>query len=119
MELERKYVTLSRQKGHAVSQVTLEEDLNVPDQKPDIFQIVHRQGEFCPDEIKGEAGKVKVRGIFHYRILYIGEGAGHMPELLEGSIPVDEVVFLNDLEEGDQVDFHWSQEDLHASAIEP
>ena len=56
------------------------------------------RGEFCPDEIKGEAGKVKVRGIFHYRILYIGEGAGHMPELLEGSIPVDEVVFLNDLE---------------------
>ena len=104
MELERKYVTLSKQKGHAVSQVTLEEDLNVPDQKPDIFRIVHRQGEFCPDEIKGEAGKVKVRGIFHYRILYIGEGAGHMPELLEGSIPVDEVVFLNDLEEGDQVD---------------
>lgn len=116
MELERKYVTLSKQKGHAVSQVTLEEDLNVPDQKPDIFRIVHRQGEFCPDEIKGEAGKVKVRGIFHYRILYIGEGAGHMPELLEGSIPVDEVVFLNDLEEGDQVDFRWSQEDLHASA---
>ncbi len=61
MELERKYVTLSKQKGHAVSQVTLEEDLNVPDQKPDIFRIVHRQGEFCPDEIKGEAGKVKVR----------------------------------------------------------
>ena len=28
MELERKYVTLSKQKGHAVSQVTLEEDLN-------------------------------------------------------------------------------------------
>ena len=67
MELERKYVTLSKQKGHAVSQVTLEEDLNVPDQKPDIFRIVHRQGEFCPDEIKGEAGKVKGRGIFHYR----------------------------------------------------
>ena len=80
MELERKYVTLSKQKGHAVSQVTLEEDLNVPDQKPDIFRIVHRQGEFCLDEIKGEAGKVKVRGIFHYRILYIGEGAGHMPD---------------------------------------
>ena len=31
MELERKYVTLSKQKGHAVSQVTLEEDLKVPD----------------------------------------------------------------------------------------
>ena len=64
MELERKYVTLSKQKGHAVSQVTLEEHLNVPDQKPYIFRIVHRQGEFCPDEIKGEAGKVKSEASF-------------------------------------------------------
>lgn len=74
MELERKYVTLSKQKGHAVSQVTLEEDLNVPDQKPDIFRIVHRQGEFCPDEIKGEAGKVKVRGSSIIESCTSGEG---------------------------------------------
>lgn len=74
MELERKYVTLNNKKGKAISQITLEEDLNVPDQKPDIFRIIHKQGEFRPDEIKGEAGKVKVRGMFLYRILYIGEG---------------------------------------------
>jgi len=117
MELERKYVNLNRQKGRAVSQITLEEDLNVPDQKPDIFRVVHRQGEFRPDEIKGEAGKVKVRGMFLYRILYIGEGNDRMPETLEGSIPVDETVFLNELEEGDLLDFHWELEDLHTSAI--
>ncbi len=117
MELERKYVTLSRHKGRALSQITLEEDLNVPDQKPDIFRIVHRQGEFRPDEIKGEAGKVKVRGIFLYRILYIGESGDRMPEVLEGSIPVDETIFLGELEEGDGLDFRWELEDLHASAI--
>lgn len=117
MELERKYVTLNHRRGRAVSQITLEEDLNVPDQKPDIFRVIHKQGEFRPDEVKGEAGKVKVRGIFLYRILYIGEGGDRMPELLEGSIPVDETVFLNDLEEGDILDFHWNLEDLHASAI--
>lgn len=117
MELERRYAALNRRRGKAVSQITLEEDLNVPDQKPDIFRIVHKQGEFRPDEIKGEAGKVKVRGIFMYRILYIGEGADRMPEILEGSIPVDETVFLNDLEEGDILDIHWEIEDLHASAI--
>ena len=117
MELERKYVTLNHRRGRAVSQVTLEEDLNVPDQKPDIFRIVHKQGEFLADEVKGEAGKVKVRGIFLYRILYIAEGSERMPELLEGSIPVDETVFLNDMEESDSVDFHWEMEDLHVSAI--
>lgn len=117
MELDRKYITLNNRKGKAVSQITLEEDLNVPDQKPDIFRIIHKQAEFRPDEIKGETGKVKVRGIFLYRILYIGEGGDRMPEVLEGSIPVDETVFLNDLEEGDTLDFRWEIEDLHASAI--
>ena len=117
MELERRYVTLNRRRGRAVSQITLEEDLNVPDQKPDIFRVIHRQGEFRTDEVKGENGKVKVRGIFLYRILYLAEGSDRMPEVLEGSIPVDETVFLNELEEGDLLDFHWELEDLHASAI--
>ena len=40
-----------------------------------------------------------------------------MPEMLEGSIPVDETVFLNELEEGDMLDLRWKQEDLHVSAI--
>lgn len=117
MELERSFINLNRQKGTALSQITLEEDLNVPDQKPDIFKIIHGQGEFRPDEIKGETGKIKVRGIFMYRILYIGEGRDRMPDLLEGSIPVDETIFLNELEEGDVLDFHWKQEDLHVSEI--
>jgi len=117
MELERRYVTLNHRRGRAVSQITLEEDMNVPDQKPDIFRMIHRQGEFRPDEVKGEAGKVKVRGIFLYRILYIGDGQDRMPEVLEGSIPVDETIFLNELEEGDILDFGWELEDLHTSAI--
>lgn len=117
MDLERKYVSLNRRKGKALSQITLEEDLNVPDQKPDIFRIIHRQGDFRPDEVKGENGKVKVRGVFLYRILYLAENSDRSPECLEGSIPVDEVVFLNEMEEGDMLDFRWSLEDLHASAI--
>lgn len=117
MDLERTYVNLNRRKGKAISQITLEEDLNVPDQKADIFRIIHRQGEFRPDEVKGENGKVKVRGVFLYRILYLAENGAHSPECLEGSIPVDEVVFLNELEDGDLLDFRWDLEDLHASAI--
>ena len=117
MELVRRYIGLNRRKGGAVSQITLEEDLNVPDQKPDIFRIIHKQGEFRADEIKGEIGKIKVRGVFFYRILYVGEGADRMPDALEGSVPVDETVFLNELEDGDGLDFSWELEDLHASAI--
>ena len=97
--------------------MTMEEDLNVPDQKPDIYKIIHGQGEFRPDEIKGETGKIKVRGIFLYRILYISENVDRMPEMLEGSVPVDETVFLNGLEEGDMLDVSWKQEDFRVSAV--
>lgn len=41
MELERRYVNLNHRKGEAFSQMTMEEDLNVPDQKPDIYKIIH------------------------------------------------------------------------------
>lgn len=61
------------------------------------IRFIHGQGEFRPDEIKGETGKIKVRGIFLYRILYISENVDRMPEMLEGSVPVDETVFLNGL----------------------
>ena len=117
MELERRYVNLNHRKGEAFSQMTMEEDLNVPDQKPDIYKIIHGQGEFRPDEIKGETGKIKVRGIFLYRILYISENVDRMPEMLEGSVPVDETVFLNGLEEGDMLDVSWKQEDFRVSAV--
>jgi hypothetical protein len=117
MDLEKRYVTLTRQNGKAVSQMTLEADQNVPDQKPDIFRVIHRQGEFQEEELKGEAGKVRVRGIFLYRILYLAEDTARSPQLLEGSIPVDETVFVNGMEEGDALDFRWELEDLYASAI--
>lgn len=99
--------------------MTMEEDLNVPDQKPDIYKIIHGQGEFRPDEIKGETGKIKVRGIFLYRILYISENVDRMPEMLEGSVPVDETVFLNGLEEGDMLDVSWKQEDFRVQQYIP
>lgn len=117
MELDRKYVNLCRQKGEVTGQLTLEEDLNVPDQKPDIDRIIYRKGQFTPDEIKGEEGKVKVRGMFSYRILYLAEDERRMPEYLEGSIPVDEILFLDKMEEGDALDIGWELEDIHASMI--
>ena len=52
MELERSFINLNRQKGTALSQITLEEDLNVPDQKADIFKIIHGQMKS-----KGKPGK--------------------------------------------------------------
>ena len=41
-----------RQIGKAESQITLDDDYNVPDYRPDIMKIIKEQGELKLDEIK-------------------------------------------------------------------
>ena len=40
MDLAKKYVHMNREKGKAVTQVTLDDDFNVPDMKPDLIRII-------------------------------------------------------------------------------
>ena len=40
MEILKKNIHMCRQAKRAVSQITLEEDFNVPDAKPDVEQII-------------------------------------------------------------------------------
>lgn len=59
MEVLKKNIHMYRQAKRAVSQITLEEDFNVPDIKPDVEQIIQskaktvigipglRRGAFC------------------------------------------------------------------------
>lgn len=44
MELLKKNIHMDRTGAEAVSQITLEEDVNIPDQKPDAEKIVFRKG---------------------------------------------------------------------------
>ena len=40
MELEKKYIHMNREKGKAFTQITLDDDFNVPDLKPDLMRII-------------------------------------------------------------------------------
>ena len=44
MELKKKYIHMSHEKGRAMSQVTLDDDYNVPESKPDIVRIITTKG---------------------------------------------------------------------------
>ena len=52
MELEKKYIHMNREKGKAFTQITLDDDFNVPDLKPDLMRIILDKGELA-----GSAGK--------------------------------------------------------------
>ena len=52
MELITKRVHTMRTKCEAVSQVTFDEDLNVPDVKPDVGRMIQKKGEIQIDEMQ-------------------------------------------------------------------
>ena len=52
MELITKKMYMMKRKCEAVSQITFDEDLNVPDVKPDIGRMIQKKGEIQIDDIQ-------------------------------------------------------------------
>ena len=73
MELVRKTIHMIRQKGKAVSQMTLDDDYNIPETMPDAGMIVQEKGKIDIEEIKAENGRVLLRGALKFFILYMDD----------------------------------------------
>ena len=52
MELVRRTIHMIRQKGKAVSQMTLDDDYNIPEAMPDAGMIVQEKGKIEIEEVK-------------------------------------------------------------------
>ena len=63
MELTKRNISLTCKKGSAMTQLTLDDDFNVPDTKADIERIMKYQGQIEPESIRALDGKVVVREI--------------------------------------------------------
>ena len=117
MQTEKKHVHMTRQKSRAVSQITLDNDWNVPDRKPDIRKLILDQGEIQMEEARPEKDRVVLKGCLAVHILYLSaEGTGRM-QSLEGQLPFEEAVHIEDLEGGETLKIDWDVEDLNVSAV--
>lgn len=62
MELLKKNIHMDRVRAEAVSQLTLEDDLNIPENKPDVSTLNLEKGIVLIDEVKPGTDHVNVRG---------------------------------------------------------
>ena len=60
VELKKVKLHRCREKGSAVSQITLDDDYNVPDYRQDIVKVLKEKGELRFDEVKAANGAVWV-----------------------------------------------------------
>ena len=92
MELVRKNIHMNRQRGKAVSQITLDDDYNMPEQMPDAGMIIQEKGNIEIGEAKIEAGRVRVKGVLHFSVLYMDESPSGSLHSIQGQIPFEEMM---------------------------
>lgn len=117
MELLKKYIHMSRGKGEAVTQITLDDDFNVPDVKPDLIRIIMDRGEIRLDETSITQGHVWLKGVLKFSMLYRSDQDAGKIDSLVGEIPFQESLAMDGVNEYDSAKVTWEMEDLSLGII--
>lgn len=98
-------------------QVIFDDDFNVPDMKPDIAKLIKTQGEIKFTDQKISNGKLFTTGHLHFQVLYLSDETSRPIHSLQGQIPFEEMINLNDSCNQDTGNIKYEIEDLSASII--
>ncbi len=115
MELVKKRIHMNRRRGKVTSQMTLDDDFNVPDSMDDVAHLILDQGEILIESVRNPGERVTVTGKLAFRILYRTPDGQVMT--LAGAIPFEEFVNLPGLREEDTVQVTWDLDDLNVGII--
>ncbi len=58
MEIKKQNIHMNYEKASAMSQITLDDDYNLPDYRPDIVKVLKEKGEIRFDEIQVKEGRI-------------------------------------------------------------
>lgn len=117
MELRKIKLHSCQKKGRAVNQITLDDDYNVPDYRPDIVKVLKEKGELVFDEITPMAGAVWMKGKLIFRVLYRSDQENGKISSLHGEIPFQEKLNIEGLMEYDKIRAEGVIDDLSIGVI--
>lgn len=117
MELIQKTIHMDQVRCSAVTQVTMEDDINITDAKPDVYQLVTEQGSVSIDEVRAVEDHVHVKGSLRFQVLYLSDEEVRRPACMEGTLHFSETVFLDGVCAGDAVTVRPTLEDLSVGMI--
>lgn len=111
MELKKESMQILKEKSRAKSQITFDEDFNVPDAKPDAGRLIQNKGRIIMDDVRLTDGKGILTGNLQVDILYVGEERGIVSSLT-AKLPFEETLNLKNIINGDKMCLKWEIEDL-------
>ena len=117
MELSTIKIHTAREIGMAESQITLDDDYNVPDYRADIVKIIRQQGTIKLEETKAALGAVFLKGKLIFKVLYRSDQENGKISCLKGELPFSEKLNMDGLSEYDPVRVNGEVEDLSIGVI--
>lgn len=117
MNLIRKNIHMDVVKSQAINQVTLEDDVNLPDSRPDIEKIILEDGIGRIEEVKASGDHVTVRGRLFVQVLYVTDDRDNVVARAEGVIPFEEQIFMEGIQSNQHVEAVVDVEDLSIGLI--
>jgi hypothetical protein len=117
VELERQVLHKNKEIGKAFSQITLDDDYNLPDFKPDLTKVIRERGTVHFDEVHVNNGHVWFKGILEFEILYRTDLDSGKINSLKGEIPFQESLSIDAAQEFDPVKVEGRIEDISVSVI--
>ncbi|MGN0368267.1 MAG: SPOCS domain-containing protein [Wujia sp.] len=117
MELCKQDINTSVLTQSKYSQMTVDDDFNLPETKGDMEKIIAKSGIVTAEEMFAEEGRVRIIGMVSFCVLY--RSGGQIPSLCEyhGEIPFEDNVNLDGINSGSQVECHCQLEDLSINLI--
>lgn len=94
MELIKKNIHMNKLKCKSSLQINLNDDINVPDTKPDIAAIMKISGETSWEEQKILSGKLYLKGFLSFCLLYLSAEEDSRIQSIWGKLPIEETIHL-------------------------
>ena len=117
MELLKKHIHRNQVCCRSTMQFTLDDDFNVPDAKPDLSSLITARGSIRITEERSGGSRYYVKGELCYQILYVTDEQEQPFEVLEGAIPFEEGIHMEEACDREGVRVQAVLEDLSANMI--
>ena len=117
MEIIKKNIHMDRVKCRCSMQVTLDEDINITESKPDVAVLIYDKATIQIEEVRPTEDHVGIRGRLLFSVLYETGEDGMKLVSLEGRIPFEQQLNLEGVRGGDRVIVKTEIEDLTIDVI--
>lgn len=113
LELVKKQIGLNEMTRKEAVQVVKERDIIVPDGKPDMQRVIYLDGEINMDQIDVQEDRVVYKGQLDTTILYVPESNAKEIYTMKGSIPLEDFVILDGVNNNQRIAFNYNIEHMH------